>query len=109
MRTGLIGDNVDRNSSSQQFGEDLGSIADDSDRKRLAGLLGGEDACHRRVKVGGVFVKVSVFHAAGKARLIDVDDEHDAAVHGHGQRLRAAHAPCAAGEGERARKRLTSQ
>ena len=40
--------------------------------------------------------------AALQAGRVDVDDEHDALVHGHGERLRAAHAAAAAGQGERA-------
>ena len=38
--------------------------------------------------------------AALQARLVDVDDEHDALVHGDGERLRAAHAARAAGQGQ---------
>ena len=37
-------------------------------------------------------------HAALERERVDVDDEHDAVVHGDGERLRAAHAAAAAGD-----------
>ena len=57
------------------------------------------------VQVGGHLVEVAVLDPAPQPRLVDVDDEADAAVQGDGQRLRAAHAAAAAGHGQRAGQR----
>ena len=40
----------------------------------------------------GLLVEVAVLDAAGDPRLVDVDADRDAVVHGDGERLRAAHA-----------------
>ncbi len=57
------------------------------------------------VEVGGQLVEVAVLDAALQPGRVDVDDEAHAAVQRDGQRLRAAHAAAAAGDGERARER----
>ena len=46
----------------------------------------------------GLDVEVAVLDAAGDPRLVDVDADRDAVVHGHGERLGAAHAAEAGGE-----------
>ena len=101
----LVGDDVDRRAAQQQVAEHLGGVADDADRERLAGVLRRDDAGDRLVEVGRVLVEVAVLDPAREARLVDVDDEHRAAVHGDGERLRAAHAAASAGEGQRAGER----
>ena len=64
--------------------------------------LAASASATRLIQRGGDLVQVAVLHPAGKPGRVDVDDQADAAVHGHGQRLRSAHAAAARGQGERA-------
>ena len=52
----------------------------------------GDGPCDRVLEGVRLFVEVAVLDAAGDPRLVDVDADRHAVVHGHGQRLRAAHA-----------------
>ena len=97
---GLIGDDVDRRAAQQQLRKDQRGVAHDADAECAALVLGRDDPVHGLVEVGRVLVEIPVLDAAGQARLVDVDDEHRAAVEGHGQGLRAAHAAASARQRE---------
>ena len=102
--TRLVRDDVDLDLagllSAEEFGEDLRRVADDADAQRLAGLFRGDDAGESGVEVCRVLVEVAVRDAAGEAGLVDVDDEDGSPVERDGERLRAAHAARAGGEGQ---------
>ena len=65
---GLVGDDVDgdlpRAVAQQHVAEDLGGVADDAHRQRLAGGLRRHHARERLVEVGRVLVEVAVLDAA---------------------------------------------
>jgi hypothetical protein len=85
----------------QQLGEHLGRIADDADRPGPAVALGGQGDLDRLIERPGDLVEVAVLDPPMQPGRVDVDDEARTAVKGHGERLRAAHAAAATGEGER--------
>ena len=60
---------------------------------------------NRLVERGRELVEVAVVDPAAQVRLVDVDDEADPAVEGHGERLRTAHAAAAGGQCQRAGQR----
>ena len=105
MRTGLVGDDVDLDAAAQQLREDDGGVAEDTHRERAALLLGGGHARDGVVQVVGDLIQVAILDALGQARGVDIHHEAHALVHRHGERLRAAHATAAGGQGEGARER----
>ena len=105
MGARLVGDDVDRHAAAEQLGEDLGGVADDADRPGAALVLGAQRLLDGVVEAVGDLVEVAVLDPAVQAGRVDVDDEADALVQRDGERLRAAHAAAAAGQGERAGER----
>ena len=105
MRRGLVGDDVDLHAAPQQLRQHGRAVADQPDRQRAPLGLGALTAGDRVVEVVGHLVEVAVLDAALQARRVDVDDQADAVVQRDGERLRAAHAAAAAGDGERAGER----
>ena len=64
-------------------------------RERAPFALGDLAAGDRVVEVVGDLVEVAVVDPPAQPRLVDVDDQADAAVERDGERLRAAHAAAA--------------
>ena len=87
-------------SRSQQLGEDLGGVAEQADRQRPLGVARLDRQREGVVDVGGLDVEVAVVDAAVDAGLVAVHADRHALVHRHRQRLRAAHAADACGEGD---------
>ena len=73
-------------------GLDLGGVADERDRHRLAAARRLARPAERLVRSGGQPVDVADLEPAPGPGLVDLDRQADALVHGHGQRLGAAHA-----------------
>jgi len=103
---GLVGDDVDGEVAGevalQEGRDDLGGVAEQADRQRTPGGLGLVGEADRLVEVGGLDVAVAVLDAAVDARLVALDAQRDALVHGDREGLGAAHAAKAGGEGDRA-------
>jgi hypothetical protein len=95
---GLIGDQIGQLAAAHQLGVDVGGVADDRDRSRLA--LGGVGPGPAQAVVEGVsdLVEVAGLEAALDPRRIDLDRQAHAAGHDHRQRLGAAHAAQACGQ-----------
>ena len=88
----LVGDDVDRRAAAHELGQHLGGVAQQPDRQRLAPAARGVQAAQGVVEVGGALVEVAGLDAALDALQVDLDAQRAAAVHGHRQRLGAAHA-----------------
>ena len=97
---GLVGDDVDRGVELEQLGEHLGGVAEQPDRERPPLVARGHRAAYGVLEVVGLLVEVAVLDPAGDPGLVDVDADRDPVVHGHGQRLGAAHPAEAGGEGD---------
>jgi len=113
VRARLVGHDIDlqltRAVTQEQFPEHQGGIPDHAHGQRLACGLRRDDPCDRLVEVGAVLVEVPVFDSPAQPRLVHVDDQHGTSVHRHGQRLGAAHAAAAPGQGDRAGQRRTAR
>ena len=107
MGAGLIGDDVDVNSSTHQLGQDRRGVRDERDAPRRSSLAMLLDDRQRRVEVRRDLIKEALRQSTLRARRIDFDDESDAFVHRDREGLRAAHAPKARGDCERALERST--
>ena len=105
VRRGLVGDDVDRRVAAQQLGKHLGGVAEQPDRQRPLGVARLDGQSEGVVDVGGLGVEVAVLDAAVDAGLVAVHADRHAVVHRHGQRLRAAHAAEARGQGDGACQR----
>ncbi len=104
MRTGLVGDDVDLDTASQQFGEDDRGIPDDADAQCTTLVLGRGHPLNRVVKVVRDLIEVAVLHALGQSSRIDINEQADALIHRDGERLGATHATATGGQRERARE-----
>ena len=104
MCGGLIGDDVDGKFpgalAAQDLWEDLGGVAYQADRQRLLVFLGIQDQLEGLIEIGDHLIEVALMLAALETSLVHVHDETGAAVEGDRQRLCAAHATAAAGQGE---------
>ncbi len=100
MGGGLVGDDVDLGGliAVEDEGEDLGGVADESDRERLLVPLRLDDLGQCGVEVGLDLVEVALGLPAVEAGPVDVDDEAGAAVEGDRERLGAAHAAATGGD-----------
>ncbi len=96
MGAGLIGQNVGDDAAADEFGEDIGAVADEADGD---GFRSGEEG---ESLVEGVSdaIAVAAIEAALDAGGIDIDAEEARTVHGGGEGLGAAHAAHAAGDDE---------
>ena len=86
--------------AAQDLWEDLGGVAHEADGQGLLVLLGIQDQLEGLVKVGDNLIQVALVLTTLQAGLVHVHDEAGAAVEGDGQRLCAAHAAAATGQGE---------
>ncbi len=102
VRAGLIGDDIDLDAAAQQFGQHLGGIADHADGDRLVLFLRVQRESDALVEGVGQHVQVTGGQPALRADRVAFDAQHRAAVHRHGERLRAAHPAEAGGDGQRA-------
>ena len=91
MGGGLVGHEVEALAGGGPRGLDLGGVADERDRD---GLAAGGRRPRPGQRLGGIprqAVHVAHLEPALGAGLVDLDDEAHPVVHGHGQRLGAAH------------------
>ena len=86
----------------EQGREHVGGVAEQADGQRLALVLGGCRAADGVVDVFCLLVEVAVLDPPGDPGLVALHADDHAAVHGHGQRLRAAHAAQPGGQRDRA-------
>ena len=102
---GLVGDDVDGRVVLEQLREDVGGVAEQADRQGSLLSRASVALLIASFDVLGLLVEVAELDAAGDPGLVALDADDHAAVHGHGQRLGAAHAAQAAGQGDRAFER----
>ena len=105
MGRGLVGDDIEVLAAGRPGRLDLGGVADQGDRQRLAGRRGGPGHPERLVRVVGEAIDVADLEAPLRPRLVDLDAQRHPVVHRHGQRLGAAHPAEAGGEGDPAPQR----
>ena len=105
VRARLIGEDVGCDSTPNQLWQDVGRVADESDRERALGARRFADPGERLVEAPRLAIAVSRLDALVDARLVDVDSEDRRVVHRRGERLRAAHAAKSGGEHEPAGER----
>ena len=92
MRRRLVGDEVGCDAAADELRVDVGGVAEEGDRERLARRHRLVRQLERLVERVGGDVHVRGLEAPLDAVRVDLDAERDAAGHGDGERLRAAHA-----------------
>src|SRR5215813_4261441 len=105
MRAGLIGQRVGDDAAPNKFRQDVAAIPHQTDGDALAALPRFVDFVERVVEVVTDLVAVTGLKTLLNARRIDVDAQKTRAVHGRGQRLRAAHPAHPAGDDQLPRQR----
>ena len=98
MRRGLVGDHVRPDAAADHFGQDLGAVAEQADRLRLAVLGPALDHRQRLVEARGLLVEIAGAQAEIDRVRVALDGEAGGAGHHRGERLGAAHAAEAAGQ-----------
>ena len=101
MRGGLVGDDVDGGALGEHAREQLRRVAQQADGERPTGVAGLGGELERVLQAVGPHVEVAVLDPALDGARVAVDADRDAVVHGHGERLGAAHAAEPGGEGDR--------
>ncbi len=91
MRRCLVGQHVGPDAALQHLGQDLGRVAEQSDRFRLAGFGPALDHRERLVEAGRLLVDIARAQPEIDAGLVALDGETARAGHHRGKRLRAAH------------------
>ncbi len=76
----------------EQCRQRLGGVAADGNRQRTSFFAGDVAPPHRRIQRVGDLVDVPGVEATLNTSWVHIDAERNAATHGHGERLRAAHA-----------------
>ena len=107
VRAGLVGQDVGRDVAFDQAREQFGRVAQNTDRDGLTGGLQLERAVDRRIDALDLLVHVLRPQSEVDARLVDLGHQTRTAVHGRGQRLRAAHAAEPRGDDEASLQRAT--
>jgi len=79
-------------SLASRAGKTSAAFAEQADGQRLALVPGGDRAADGVVEVLGLLIEVAVLDPPGDPGLVAVHADDRAAVHGHRERLRAAHA-----------------
>ena len=105
MRAGLVGDDVGLEAHGQQRGQHVGGVGPQADAERAPLRLRLPAARDGVVEVVGDLVEVPGLEAALDPLAVDLDAQRHAAVHRHGERLRAAHAAEAGRQRDRAGER----
>ena len=85
----------------QQRGQHLGGVAEHPDRQRPPLVAGRDRHLDGVLQRGRLDVEVAVLDAAGDPGRVALDADHDPVVHRHRERLGAAHAAEAGGQGDR--------
>ena len=102
VRRGLVGDDVGLEAATQELHVDLRGVAHHADRCRGLRLTGGFGPGDRLIEACRRLVEIARLQPALDPRRIHLDAEGDALVHGHCQRLRAAHPAETTGEDDSA-------
>jgi len=89
----LVGDDIDRDATAKQLGQDERAVALEPHAQWDLRALGLQHAVDGGVEIAGPLVEVAVVHAALEAARVDVDNEHDAVVHRHACRCRSSCPP----------------
>jgi hypothetical protein len=98
---GLVGHDVDRGALRQHPRQQLRRVAEQADGERAARVARLDRQLERVLQGVRAHVQVAVFDTALDRARVAVDTDGDAVVHGHGERLRAAHPAQARGQGDR--------
>ncbi len=91
MRRRLIGHDVRAHAHRVQARIHFGGVADQPDGSRFASGQRRLDFEHRVFEIVGHFIQIARIDAPLRPRPIHFNNQRDALVHGHGERLRAAH------------------
>ncbi len=86
---------------------DLGGVADQGDAQRLTRCGRVPGPAERLGRILGQPVHVPDLEAAPRPCLVDLDDDRDAVIHRHGQRLGATHPTQTGGQGHGAAQAAT--
>ena len=105
MGGGLVGDDVDGRVVLEQLREDVRGVAEQADGQGLTLVAGGGGPPDGVVGVLSLLVEIAELDPAANPGLVALHADDHAAVHGHGQRLSAAHPAQARGQGDRAPER----
>jgi hypothetical protein len=100
VRGGLVGQEVRHDPALDEAREEVDGVREDADRDPLLRVARRERAVDRGVEVVDPLVAVAGLEAAVDPVGVDLGDERRAASHRDGERLRAAHAAEARGDGE---------
>ena len=92
VRARLVGHDVDVDAARDELGQHLGRVAEQPDRERAALGAGGVEPCQRVVERARALVEVALADAPLDPLQVDLDAQRAALVHGHRERLGAAHA-----------------
>lgn len=101
----LVGDDVDGGALGEHARQQFRRVAEEADGERAAGVAGLDGELEGVLQAVGPHVEVAVLDAAFDGARVDVDTDRDAVVHRHGERLGAAHAAEAGGQGDGAGER----
>ena len=101
MRRGLVGDDVDRRIAASSSRHHLGGVAEQPDRQRALGVPGLDGQPQSVVDDRRPWCRGSACSMRRSMRVsVAVHADRHTVVHGDGQRLRAAHAAEAGGQGD---------
>ena len=92
VRRGLVGQDVGLDAAAMKLRHDLGRVAQQADRFRLAGLRPAPDHGESLVEARRLLVEIAGAQAEIDAGLVAFDGEARGAGHHRSQRLRPAHA-----------------
>ena len=98
MRAGLVGHRIGFDPAADQFGQDLGGIAEQRDRLGLPRFRVLGDPCQGVIEIGGLLVDIARAQAEVDAALLALDVERAGAGEAGRQRLGPAHAAEAGGQ-----------
>ena len=104
---GLVGDDIDRHLTIEEFLEDVGGVTDHPNRQGLLRRLRFQGSGDRDIQIVGHLIEVAVIDAALQTRRVDIDDDDHTLVHGDSERLGSAHTAAATGQGQGSRQRAT--
>ena len=100
MGGGLVGDDIDLHAAAHDFGQDVGTVANESDGESAAFVTGRFAEGERLAEIFADGVAIASVDATLDAAPVHVDGQDDSAVESDGQWLSSAHPTHTAGDDE---------